>query len=86
MSDPNLIERGAEAGAYAGAGTATVLWGLSVSEWAVTVSAVFAGLSFLIHLYFSWRRDRREQREHDLALEKINGNASSEREDPSRDF
>jgi hypothetical protein len=70
MTDFNhTMERGAEAGAYGGAGTATLLWGMSVSEVAVTASAIFAGLSFLVHLYFSWRRDKREQALHDLELE-----------------
>lgn len=70
MSDLNqTVERGAEAGAYVGAGTATIMWGMSVSEVAVTASAVFAGLSFLVHLYFSWRRDRREQALHDVEME-----------------
>jgi hypothetical protein len=73
---PTIIERGAEASTYVGAATTTALWGLSVSEWAVTISAVFAGLSFAVHVYFSWRRDRREadkaQRElarHQLMME-----------------
>ena len=79
MSDPNLtIENGAQTGAYVGAGAATVMWGLSVSEWAVTVSAVFAGLSFLVHLYFSWRRDRREQEAHAREMEESNADAASD--------
>lgn len=85
MTDVNLaIERGAEAGAYSGAAAATFLWGFSVSEIAVTVSAVFAGLSFLVHLYFSWRRDVREAQEaqrdaerHQLVVEEMRDADSS---------
>lgn len=60
------------------------LWGLSVSEIAVTASAVFAGLSFLVHLWLSVRRDRREQEKarresarHALILGDVN-NADAE--------
>lgn len=82
MTDMNLtMERGSEAGAYAGAGAATLMWGLSASELAVLASAVFAGLSFVVHLYFSWRRDRREQIQHLLAVEKEHADASHEQGD-----
>lgn len=61
MNSQTAVERAAEMGTYAGAAVSVSLWGLSVSEIAVTASAVFAGLSFLVHLWLSVRRDRREQ-------------------------
>lgn len=63
----NSGERIAEGATYAGAGVATIAFGLNVEELAVVAGACFAGLSFLVHTYFSWRRDRREQRAHMLA-------------------
>lgn len=79
MTDYHLtMERGAEAGAYAGAGAATILWGLSASDLAVLSSAVFAGLSFLVHLYFSWRRDRREHQAHERAMEEARADTPSD--------
>lgn len=78
-SNHSLLERAAEVGTYGGAATTLGLWGLSVSEIAVTVSAVFAGLSFAVHLYFAWRRDRREQELHQSKMETKNaGKAPTE--------
>lgn len=74
MSTTQVTERLGEGGAYIGAVGAVTLWGLSVSEVAVTISALFAGLSFLVHLWASWRRDRREEKQlriltgHDAGL------------------
>lgn len=63
MSDiNNTTERLAEGATYVGAGAATIAFGLNVEELAVVAGACFAGLSFVIHTYFSWRRDRREHR------------------------
>jgi hypothetical protein len=64
-TSPNTIERVAETGAYVGGATSFALWGLSAADIAVLCSALFAGLSFGVHLYFSWRRDRREQERHE---------------------
>lgn len=73
----------AEGGAYGGAGASIILFGLDANEMAVIASAVFAGLSFLVHFYFSWRRDRREQRMHELSLEEHNADAPSDSGDAS---
>lgn len=59
----------AEGGAYGGAGASVILFGLDANEMAVIASAVFAGLSFLVHFFFSWRRDRREQEAHAREME-----------------
>jgi ABC-type enterobactin transport system permease subunit len=63
------VQHISEGGAYGGAGASVILFGLDANEMAVIASAIFAGLSFAVHFYFSWRRDCREQREHELTLE-----------------
>jgi hypothetical protein len=70
-----------EGGAYGGAGTALVLFGLDANEMAVIASAAFAGLSFLVHFYFSWRRDQREQALHMLTLEDHYGESANDQGD-----
>lgn len=83
-NDYNLpLERGGEMGAYAGAVSAVSLWGLTASEWAVIASAVLAGMSFIVHLWFSWRRDRREMESHNRVMELTDGDKTSEHEDSS---
>jgi len=79
------MQDAAETGAYAGAGAATLLFGLDANELAVVASATFAGLSFAVHLYFSWRRDRREQRIMTHALELDHALAPHTGEGTSRD-
>ena len=79
------MQQTAEAGAYAGAGATALLFGLDANELAVIASATFAGLSFAVHLYFSWRRDRREQRILTHTLEIDHAHAPHTGEGASRD-
>jgi hypothetical protein len=82
----------AEGSAYGGAGASLVLFGLDANEMAVIASAIFAGLSFAAHLFFAWRKDRREERlaearnrreqqAHEVALEgDLDANTSTDGE------
>ncbi|QNN56486.1 hypothetical protein H9K76_18390 [Diaphorobacter ruginosibacter] len=53
--------------AYGGGATAFVS-GLTLSEVGVIVGIVVAVLGLLLGQFWSWRRDRREQREMDVRL------------------
>ena len=79
------MQDAAETGAYAGAGAAALLFGLDANELAVIASATFGGLSFAVHLYFSWRRDRREQRILTHTLEIAHAHTPHTGEGASRD-
>lgn len=52
---------------YAGAGTTITGWLLS-SEFAVLFGLVLGAAGFLMNSYYQWKRDRREQVEHELRL------------------
>lgn len=63
MSVTAITDRAAEASTYVATIATVTLWGLSLSEIAVTFSALVAGMSFAVHLWASVRRDRREERQ-----------------------
>lgn len=79
------MQQSAETGAYGGAGATALLFGLDANEIAVIASAVFAGLSFMVHLYFSWRRDQREQRILTHTLENDDADTTDTGKDAPRD-
>ena len=55
---------------YFGSGTA-VIFGMSTNELAA-VGGVFVGLAGLaINMFFNWKRDRREQREHEARMKAL---------------
>ncbi|QIL73273.1 hypothetical protein G7048_24745 [Diaphorobacter sp. HDW4B] len=54
-------------GAYGGAATAAVS-GLTLSEIGVMVGIVVAVLGLLLGQFWSWRRDRREEREMEARM------------------
>ena len=76
---PVSIQTTAEGGAvtkyaagatYFGSGTA-VIFGMSTNELAA-VGGVFVGLAGLaINMFFNWKRDRREQREHEARMKAL---------------
>jgi hypothetical protein len=63
MSVTAITDRAAEASTYIATIATVTFWGLSISEIAVTFSAIVAGMSFAVHLWASIRRDRREERQ-----------------------
>lgn len=55
---------------YAGAGV-SVMFGLTLTEWGVIVGIVTALLTFVANIVWRLRNDRREQRMHDLEVERL---------------
>lgn len=64
--DATLAAAGSKA-TYTGAGTFSVGWLLS-SEFGILVGLVLGVGGFLVQLYYSRKRDRREQAEHDRRM------------------
>ena len=56
---------------YGGAATTGILWGLSVSEVAVIVSALVAVLGFIVHAWSVVRKDRRDGERHAAAMAEL---------------
>ncbi|RRV29659.1 hypothetical protein EGJ23_01605 [Pseudomonas sp. o96-267] len=55
---------------YAGA-AASVASGLTLTEWGIVVGIVTALLTFGANLFYQYRKDRREQRLHDLEVQYV---------------
>jgi Tfp pilus assembly protein FimT len=55
---------------YAGAGV-SVASGLTLTEWGIVVGIVTALLTFAANLFYQYRKDRREQRLHDLEVQYV---------------
>lgn len=51
-----------------GGGASAVFFGLTANEFAALVGALIAAGGYLTSLYFQWKRNRREQAEHDLKM------------------
>lgn len=64
--DVTLAAAGSKA-TYAGAGTFSLGWFLS-SEFGILVGLVIGVGGLLVNWYYSRKRDRREQAEHDLKM------------------
>ena len=52
---------------YTGAGAASISWFLS-SEFGILVGVVIGVCGFLVQLYYSHKRDRREQEAHERRM------------------
>lgn len=65
-----VVVRLGEATTYLAAATSGVLWGFSISDLAVLVSTGVAVFGFLLHLWATLRRDRRQTEAHRLMMEK----------------
>lgn len=57
---------------YAGA-TASVVAGLTLTDWGIIAGIVTAFLTFALNMWFQRRRDRREQQLHELQLANLKG-------------
>lgn len=55
---------------YAGAAV-SVASGLTLTEWGIVVGIVTALLTFAANLFYQYRKDRREQRLHDLEVQYV---------------
>ena len=55
-----LIEKNAAAAAYVTSGT-TVILGLTATDFAALVGATVSVLTFIVHLYFKVKADRRAE-------------------------
>lgn len=56
---------------YGGAATSGILWGLSMSDIAVFLSALVAVLGFCVHAWATLRKDRREAERHAAAMAEL---------------
>lgn len=65
-----IANKAADAAMYGGAASSLVLWGLRLGDVAAMVSAVVAVLGFALHVWATWRRDRREAERHRLEMER----------------
>lgn len=63
-----LGERLPAAASYVGAGV-SVGSALTLTEVGIVIGIVTALLTFAGNMIYQWRRDRREQREHDLRIQ-----------------
>lgn len=66
--------RSNEVGVGMGVGSGGILmWisTLSVAEWSYMIGALVAVASLTYGFYFAWKRNKREQEEHDLKMEAI---------------
>lgn len=63
---------------YAGA-TVSVVSGLTLTEWGIIIGIGTALLTFVANIIYQVRRDRREQKLHDLELKRLCANL----DDPS---
>jgi membrane protein implicated in regulation of membrane protease activity len=52
-----------------GAASTVALWGLSVPDWAVIVSAAVAVAGFFLHFFATMRKEKRAQELHAAQLE-----------------
>jgi hypothetical protein len=59
---------------YAGAGWSSVAW-LLTSEAGILVGICMATCGFLMNWYYSRKKDRREQREHDARMDEMRAGA-----------
>lgn len=75
------IDQGAVGAMYGGAGTAFAVWGLQLSDWAAIVSAAVALLGLVVHIWATWRKDRRAEEIHRATLEEIR-NGDHKEKDP----
>lgn len=53
----------------ASAATSITLFGFSISEWGVLISAVVAVLTFGLHVWYTVRKDKRAREIHKRRLE-----------------
>ena len=53
--------------AVAGGGASFLGW-VTSSDWLAFVGILVAVLGFVINIYFSYQRNKREQKEHDLRM------------------
>jgi hypothetical protein len=72
-----VIASAASKAMYGGAGGAVVAWFAS-SEAAVILGLVIGAAGLAVNTYFQWKRDAREQREHELRLSALEHNAAEE--------
>jgi hypothetical protein len=78
MMTETVADHAAQVTTYAGASSAAVFWGLQISDIGVIVSALVAVLGFCLHVWLSLRRERREQQQHRLVMEKMSGAKTSD--------
>lgn len=67
-----MVSKTAAGATFFGSGTA-IFGGLSANELAA-VGGLFVGLAGLaVSWYFNWKRDQREQREHEARMKGLSG-------------
>lgn len=62
---------------YAGAAV-SVTTGLTLTEWGVVIGIATAVLTFIANQIYQARKDRREQQQHELMLERLRKQAAGE--------
>jgi uncharacterized membrane protein YebE (DUF533 family) len=69
-AEGGMVTKTAAGATFFGSGTAILGW-LSASELAA-IGGLFVGLAGLaINFYFNWKRDRREQKEHEARMKEL---------------
>ncbi len=69
--NPTSLDTASQSAMYGGAATTGILWGLSVSEVAVFLSAFVAVLGFIVHTWATIRKDKREAERHAAAMKEL---------------
>lgn len=64
MNPSTQLDTAGQSAMYGGAASAGIMWGMSLSEIAVLISAIVAVLGFILHTWATFRRDRREMEHH----------------------
>lgn len=69
-AEGGIVTKTAAGATFFGSGTA-IFGGLSANELAA-IGGLFVGLAGLaVTVYFNWKRDQREQREHDARMKAL---------------
>lgn len=76
------VDIGAQGAMYGGAGTAITVWGLQLSDWAAIISAAVAVLGLIVHIWATWRKDRRAEELHRATLEEIRDGNQNQAQNP----
>lgn len=72
------IDMGAQSAMYGGAGAAITVWGLQLSDWAAIVSAAVAVLGLAVHIWATWRKDKRAAEIHREELRKLRNSETTD--------